>query len=136
MLPEDMFERMTLLEDAVDTGLVYRAEIPNLPFLATTSASIMGQPSSRSIEDTVLFPEAIPPVSPTRNILRRRHKKMNSVITLIRPSLLDVINFKLFKRINDILKGLQMISTCPGIKVKVYQGTHTPIRSLDTLPIS
>lgn len=33
---------------------------------------MMGQPSSRSMEDTVLFPEDIPPVSPTRNIWRRR----------------------------------------------------------------
>lgn len=48
------------------------------PFLATTSASIIGHPSSRSMEDTVLFPEEIPPVSPTRNILRQhRGEKMN-----------------------------------------------------------
>lgn len=41
------------------------------PFLATTSASIIGHPSSRSMEDTALFPEEIPPVSPTRNILEQ-----------------------------------------------------------------
>ena len=32
---------------------------------ASTSASMITHPSSRSIADTVLFPVAIPPVSPT-----------------------------------------------------------------------
>lgn len=35
----------------------------------------MGQPSSRSMEDTVLFPEEIPPVSPTRNIFKIHRKR-------------------------------------------------------------
>lgn len=48
------------------------------PFLATTSASMMGQPSSLSMEDTELFPEAMPPVSPTRNILNHMFQKLNS----------------------------------------------------------
>ena len=39
------------------------------PLLATRSASMMGQPSSRSMAETVLFPEEMPPVSPTRNMI-------------------------------------------------------------------
>ena len=39
------------------------------PLLATRSASMMGQPSSRSMAETVLFPEEMPPVRPTRNMV-------------------------------------------------------------------
>ena len=43
-----------------------------IPSLATSSASITAQPkSSFNILATVLFPEAIPPVSPTKNIARQ-----------------------------------------------------------------
>ena len=43
-----------------------------IPSLATSSASITTQPkSSFNILATVLFPEAIPPVSPTKNIARQ-----------------------------------------------------------------
>ena len=43
-----------------------------LPFLASTSASMMGHPSSTNISLTVDFPLAIPPVSPNINIPRAR----------------------------------------------------------------
>lgn len=59
-----------------------------LPSLATTSASITTHPrSSFNILATVLFPEAIPPVSPTRNIATRTYRMFffslsNSTFTL------------------------------------------------------
>lgn len=46
-----------------------RSAMQNSPSLAITSASITAQPSSRSTATTVLFPDAIPPESPTRNIV-------------------------------------------------------------------
>lgn len=46
-----------------------RSTMQNSPSLAITSASITAQPSSRSTATTVLFPDAIPPESPTRNIV-------------------------------------------------------------------
>lgn len=80
--PEDGFSSMTPLTSISCWIYVRRVNSlqgrdSHLPFLATTSASIMGHPSSRSIEDTVLFPEAMPPVSPTRYIFKQTNTKMH-----------------------------------------------------------
>ena len=42
------------------------------PSLAIKSASINGQPKSANMRETVLFPEAIPPVTATKNILTKK----------------------------------------------------------------
>lgn len=79
-----------------------------LPFLATTSASIIGQPSSLSWEDTVLFPEAIPPVSPTRNMLKENN----------RHALIKVQSYKLQIVSSLLTQGSQCIRAAGGLVVR------------------
>jgi len=54
-----------------------------LPSLAIKSASITGQPKSANMRETVLFPEAIPPVTATRNILTKKIRFTNDTLPIL-----------------------------------------------------
>lgn len=56
------------------------------PALAIESASITGQPKSANIRATVLLPDAIPPVTATKNILITKNPQMPCLLFTFRST--------------------------------------------------